>query len=258
MFGTSSSVNNPQDPNVWPSILPPGTHQLATSVAVLTILYGLTDKSAQKFGELMPNRTITRAFIDACKSAPGIGISLAIQLSIQRTTEKILWNQLKEREESKRIWLSIIGGSSTAALASVPLLTILQSRSQNLPCLPSLSQLTARQVILMTGREMTFLLSLRLSDPLSNAVESALGKNKPMEYACTFVCATTGRLILGHPVDRALALLQKGNKSDLLRQAFRIDNLRQTMRGSGGKALAFGGLACGIKAAMDTIESIYG
>lgn len=161
-----SSISNPNAPD-WRNRLSTfkvsDPTPLAATVGVTTILYKMTQGSTSE-----PWRRSLRL----------LGPTMALQLVIQREVE-----QYMSKKDHRLV--PAVCAAATAGGVSTPILM-----KFSFPRKP----MTLKNISLIFCRETAFLLSLRVSGPLSEVLEEFYGKNKQLEYGSTFFCAALGRL----------------------------------------------------------------
>jgi hypothetical protein len=218
-----------------PYFVPP----VAASAAIVPVFYGFVAKSALQLGEKsIPRMSIVESLTKGIKAAPTIGVIIGTQMIVQMLVENALLRANKKTDQKLPLSFSaMLVSSMIVGAISAPALAVFNGQTMGQTVMKSLKSLSVKQTGAILVRETSFLFSLRVSEPLSNAMKQHFGENKCVELGSAFVSGAIGSLI-GHPADTALTLWQKGMK---------IEKPCHVMRGAPAKALAIGGFSVGYK-----------
>jgi hypothetical protein len=240
-----SPAQNGQSVSVWSSYVAPYlAPPLAASIAIVPVFYGFIVKSAQQMAQPIPRMTVREALKGGIKAAPTIGIIVGTQMSVQKIAEEVLMKNKQNRDKPN--FTSMLVSSALVGVISAPAYAVFNGQTMNRTAMESLRALSARQATAIVSRETSFLFSLRISDPVSEAMKRAIGDNKIVEYSSAFISGAIGSVI-GHPADTALTLWQK---------EMQVESCRQLMRGASAKALAVGGFSVFYKVTKEMIQSL--
>lgn len=241
-MSSPAHVQNGQ-PGVWSTIAPYIAPPLAASIAIIPVFYGFVAKSAQQLGKPIPTLTIKEAIKGGFKAAPSIGVTVGTQMIAQNTFEKAL--MMFSGNESKPNFASMLFSAMMVGVISAPPLAVFNGQTMGKTVMSSIKNLSAKQVTAIVTRETSFLFSLRISEPVSEAMKQISGDNKGTEIGSAFISGAIGSTI-GHPADTAFTLWQK---------EMEVVNFRQLFRGAPVKAVTVGCFAIIYKIAKEAIES---
>ena len=236
-------AQNGQSPGLLSYVIPYLTPPIAASAAIVPVFPGFVAKSAQQIGKPIPKMTFKEMLVGGLKVSPTIGFIVGTQMIVQNIAEKALMKNSKNSDEPN--FLQMLASSVLVGGISAPALAVFNRQTMGQTVAESLKSLSAREVLAIVSRETSFLFSLRISDPLSQAMKRYSGDNKAVDYSSAFVSGVVGSII-GNPFDAALTLWQKGMK---------VENFYQLMRGSPIRALSIGGFSVFYKLAKDIIQS---
>lgn len=224
-------------PEALSSLAPFLTPPIAAGAAITPTFYGFIAKSAQQMGEPIPRIVIKKAFQkqatvpqitiremlrDGMKVAPILGSQMAMQNVIEK-------GLLKTNDQPASFTL-MLASSIIVGGVSVPALAAFNGQTRGHSIKKSLQLLSKEQAFAIIARETAFLFSVRISGPLSLALQGHFGKNEKVKQSTIFMSGAIGSLV-GHPADTALTLLQNGVK---------IEGFRQLSRGMATKAVSVG------------------
>lgn len=184
----------------WAQINP----ALAAAAAIIPSYYGFIVKSARQAGEDVPKMTLREVVKGGIKAAPNLGIIVGTQMMVQNVVEK----KLNHGNETIRFDKMILS-SAIVGLTSSPFLAVFNGQTMGLTPFQALRSMTGKQAMAITGRETSFVCSLRISEPMSDLLKKQAGDNLSVETASAFVSGAIGSVI-GHPMDTALTLWQRG------------------------------------------------
>ncbi|QLH36973.1 MAG: hypothetical protein HWD61_13215 [Parachlamydiaceae bacterium] len=239
----SSSLSNQTQTSVWSNyIVPYASPPIAAGAGIVPVFYGFVAKSAMQLGQPLPKMTVKEVLQEGGKAAPTIGIIVGTQMIVQSVAENAFMKNTKNEQPSFKLMIAsslLVGGFSAPALA------VFNAQTMGRSVADSLKSLTTKQVVAIVTRETSFLFSLRISDPASDAMKSYCGDNKAIEYSSAFATGFIGSII-GHPADTALTLWQKGRK---------IEKLSQLKQGVLIKAFAVGGFSVIYKVTKEWLQS---
>ena len=244
-MSSSSSVQSGQPAGgVWASMAPYVAPPLAASAAIVPTFYGFAAKSAQQIGKPIPRMSILEALKGGFKAAPTIGIIVGTQMVSQATIEKVFMKYLGSEDKKPSFSFMLISSIVVGGI-SAPALAVFNGQTLGRTAMQSLKEFPWKQRIAIVSRETSFLFSLRISDPISDAMKRVYGNNKSVEYGSAFISGAMGSII-GHPADTALTRWQNEMK---------VESFRQSMKGAPMKALAVGGFSVLYKAVQDILKS---
>lgn len=228
------------------SSLPYVTPLFAASAAIVPVFYGFVVKSARQLGNPIPRMSLLESLKGGLKAAPTIGAVVGTQMVVQMLVEKAILKMNRTGNDQKKTvdFTTMLLGSMVVGIVSAPALAVFNGQTMKQTPQASLKSLSVKQTGAILLRETSFLFSLRVSDPLSNAMNRHLGEGKAVEFGSAFVSGAIGSVI-GHPADTALTLWQRKIK---------IEKLRHLMRGAPAKALAVGGFSVGYKVVNNLLE----
>jgi hypothetical protein len=238
--------------NMWlstaPYVVPTGISAFAASSAIVIPFYGFMAKTDKQLGKPIPPWS-RLALVKGIKAAPTIGVTVATQIATQKVFEELFKKSLEEKNQKFGGFVSMVGSALAVGAISAPTLAAFNAQTAGRGVLESLRGLSIKQTGAIMTREASFLLSVRISDPLGEKMRQLIGDNKGVEYASTFASGAIGSVI-GHPADTALTMWQEGLK---------IQSLRQLMRGGSIKAGACGFFTVGYKAVKELLgHDAYG
>lgn len=206
---------------------------VAAGTSIIPVYIGFARKSNKQLGET-PVRLNPETYFQFLKkgmrAAPTIGAIVGTQIAAQKAMEMGSAHLFQEEQISSPKFSQMLASSAMVGFISAPCLAIFNGQTMNQTYKESLRGLCRYQIGAIVARESSFLLSIRVSDPLGAVMKTRLGDSKPVEYGSAFVSGVIGSII-GHPADTALTLWQKGKK---------IDGLRSLMKGVPDKAIAVG------------------
>ena len=230
---------------IWPTIAPYVAPPVSAAAAIVPIFYGFLVKSAQQAGESIPRLTIFAAksaqqagnpipsmtvkelLIRGCKAAPTVGALVGTQMITQGLIEKYLMKPSANGEKSPPGFTTMLTSSIIVGIASTPAAAVFNGQTMKQTAVQSLRALSVKQTSAIVARETSFLFSMRVTGPVSDAMKDHFGKKKSVEYASAFVSGAIGSVI-GHPADTALTLWQKGEECRNLRPSYE----RRSCKGS--------------------------
>lgn len=230
----------------WSSIAIYATPPAAAAFAIIPVYYGFVAKSAQQIGKPIPRMTLYEAFKGGLKASPTIGAIVGTQMIVQSVAEKMLMKN-SECKNNEPDFFRMFASALMVGSISAPALAIFNGQTMGQTAKESLRRLSAKQAGAIVSRETSFLFSIRISDPVSNAMKSVFGDNKIVEYVSAFFSGAVGSII-GHPADTALTLWQNRMK---------VTHARQLMWGAPMKALATGGFAMCYKLINSIFDSFH-
>jgi hypothetical protein len=261
-FKISADPQGQSPQGIWPTLAPYVAPPGAAASAIVFVFYGFVAKTAQQRGSPMPrltlfaaknaqqainpipHMTVKEAVIGGCKAAPAIGALVGTQMIAQGLIEKHLIKPSENKEKTPPSLTTILTSSVVVGIASTPAAAIFNGQTMKLSAIQSLRGLSAKQTGAIVSREICFLFSMRVSGPVSKAMENYFGENKAVEYASAFFSGAIGSVI-GHPADTALTLWQKGMK---------VETLTQAMRGAPVRAVTIGAFSMSYKMIKELIE----
>lgn len=240
----SSSTTTPEGPRPTPWYIPYVVPPVSASVSVPFIFRGFITKSLQQQGKPTPKIPLIRGFAAGIRSAPTIGGIIGTQLISQDLVEKNIFPPSREGEQPTPV--SMISSSAIIGALSVPGLVIFNGQSMGKTPLESITGLSPLQSAAIVSREIAFLISMRISEPVSNCMKDKFGDSPTVVYGSTFASGAFGSLI-SHPADTALTCWQNG---------MRVTNLSHAMRGGPVRALTVGSFATLYQLAKETFSNI--
>lgn len=261
-FKVSADPQGQSSQGIWPTLAPYVAPPGAAASAVVFVFYGFAAKTAQQGGSPMPrlilfaaknaqqavnpipHMTVKEAFVGGCKAAPAIGALVGTQMIAQGLIEKHLLKPTENKEKSPPSLTTMLTSSVIVGVASTPAAAVFNGQTMELTAIQSLRGLSVKQTGAIVTREICFLFSMRVSGPVSKAMENHFGENKAVEYASAFFSGATGSVI-GHPADTALTLWQKGMK---------VETFPQAMRGAPVRAVTIGTFSMCYKTIKELIE----
>lgn len=202
--------------NGWSKyVIPP----VAAGAAIIPVFYGFKAKIAWQLGNPLPSVNMLQLLKGGLGAAPVISTQVLLQLVVEEQIAKV----------GNQGFPTMLASALTVGSLSVPLLTILNGQAQDRSWSESLRRLSFKQAGALVARETSFLFSVRVSRPISNAMKEMGGDHPLIEHGSAFVTGVIGSLF-GHPPDTAFTLWQNGRKF----------TLSQSMRGVAPRALACG------------------
>lgn len=198
----------------------------AAGVAIVPTFYGFVVKSAQQAGEPVPHMRLREALGGGVRAAPTLGVIVGTQMAAQGILEKLF--AAKGREKGSDFW-SMLCSAIVVGLVSAPILAIFNGQTMGRSMSQSLRELSAKQAGAILARETSFLLALRVSDPISEKLKRIYGNGPVVNCGVPFLSGAIGSFV-GHAPDTLLTRLQKGKAT----------HCRQLMLGSPAKAAAVG------------------
>jgi len=253
MSSTSPTGPGGRSPEeLWSSVVSRAPSVVKTSAesgaagfcAIVPTYYGFMAKNAQQVGNPIPRMSVTHALRAGYGVAPQLGFTVFVQTAVQRTTELVLGNLSNHRKDNT-ITPEMVVGSLVGGCVSAPLWAKFNAKARMQPDGKTVKPLSAKQTGAIVARETSFLLSLRISEPVSEAMECRFGKNKVVKYGSAFITGAAGSLC-GHPFDTALTVWQEGMKP----------SLRHCMRGALIKSVATGGFYVCYTIAKECFKSL--
>ncbi len=232
--------------DAWTSMRPYVIPPVAAATAIVPVFYGFIAKSAQQLGKPAPRMAPIEALKQGVKAAPTVGVIVGTQMVVQTIVENQLFGMNKRKAPS---FLSMLASSIIVGIISAPALAVFNGQTMGRSIKASLQSLSGKQTMAIVTRETSFLFSLRISAPVSEAMKQSCGDSYVVDYGSTFMTGAIGSLI-GHPADTALTLWQK-NKRVMWKkhwnQKRKLACALRLLRGVPAKALAVGGFAMGYK-----------
>lgn len=194
--------------------------QIAAGLGIVPAYPFFARKSAKQTEQPMPKVTLR----EAVGAVPKIAAIVGTQMVAQQQIEQLMNSYAEGHPFSKMVGSSVLVGG-----ISVPALAIFNGHTLGWSVKKSLKALNRKQTGAILVRETSFLVSIRVNDPLCAWLKSQFGDNKTVEIAGAFFTGAVGSLI-GHPADTALTRWQKGMKVQS----------KDLMRGGGYKAVGVG------------------
>lgn len=239
------TATGPEGSNPFAAYLPYVIPPVAAGASIIPVFRGFIAKSAQQLGEPVPRFSILRGLWEGVKAAPTIGMVVGTQLIIQDIAEKKLFKPPAEDEQPSLAMM--VASSIFVGTLSAPGLAIFNGQSMGRSFKQSLKDLSWKQTAAIVARETSFLLSIRISDPVSEYMKEKFGDKAVVIYGSTFLSAAFGSLI-GHPADTALTCWQKGIK---------LNSFSHAMKGGPAKGLAVGSFAVIYKVAKEALNNLF-
>ncbi|MFA6916455.1 MAG: hypothetical protein WC222_08670 [Parachlamydiales bacterium] len=228
MSVTSANPNGPPSESWYvktlPSIIPP----VAGGMAIIPVYWGIERKSALQNIKPVPSFTVTQALVAGSKAAPIISGIIGAQMGAQIVTENTL-TRCFNKGEKPGIGVTVLSSVTVGAISS-PFLTIFNGKSMGMNWIESLRAMSIYQVAMIVSRETSFLISIRISDPLNDKLKESLGESRKVKYTSAFISGVLGSLF-GHMADTGLTCAQ--NKVP-------VTTFRHLWRGSGTRSLTLG------------------
>lgn len=252
----SCTMHGTQNKGMWAMVAPYAAPPMAAAAAIIPPFHFFIWKSrlqlegpgvsrsfanlnaVSKQGIVGIMKNTLQSYGSSCKSgvkaAPTIGFIVGSQIIVQEKVEALV---AKHWKGENRSFISMLTGSFTVAAISVPGLAVFNGQTMGRSVGESLRGLTLKQGGAVMAREMSFLLSIRISTPVTEYMmarfgndESSSAKKAFIKYSSLFMTGAIGSMV-GHAPDTALTLWQKDKQ---------IKNLSQLMRGIHVKAIGVG------------------
>lgn len=241
-MSTPNYIQNEQA-GIWSRFAPFLTDPIAAGIAIIPTYYGFVKKSCKQIDKPMPTKTMQQWLFSSVKSSPTVSVIVGTQLIAQNLIEKAIV-KLSGKNEKNNFASMIFSAIMVGFVSSIPL-AVFNGQTLDRTPMQSLKFLNCKQITAIVARETSFLFSLRISEPVSNAMKEICGDSKATEYGSCFASGAIGSLI-GHPADTAFTLWQK---------EIEVKSLSQLMRGSSTKAVTVGCFAVCYNIAKKTLES---
>jgi len=168
----------------------------AAALSLLPTFYGFACKSALQCGATCPPFTIT-LFKEGFKAAPTIGAIVGSQIILQEWVEKFL----------PKSPMTPFTSALLVGCGSSPLLAAFNGQTMGMGVVESIKNIKLSQVGLISARELGFLFTLKISDPVGKAMQNQLGESEAVEVAGNFFTGFCN--IFVHPADTLITLSQK-------------------------------------------------
>ena len=230
--------------NLWNQTAPYTFPVLAASGAIIPVFYGFQIKSSQQLGLPIPKFKIKQALKNGFKASPTKGGIVGTQMIAQNTIEKLYAKIVNQEGQKEKDIGSMLVSSICVGGISAPALAIFNAQTMGKNAFEALKRMTFKETGAIITRESSFLLSLRISEPLTKVIKNIAGDNQAVEYGTAFTSGVIGSII-GHPADTALTLWQNGKS---------IHSFSQLMKGSPVKAISVGFFAVCYKLGMESLE----
>lgn len=211
----------------WKVTSPYAAPPIAASMAIVPVYYGYVAKSALQTNKSIPRMSTLSWLFAGAKASPTVGAIVGTQMIAQRLLEKRLHRNKSASDSDLPL---VLFSTVVVGTVSAPLLAIFNGQTMGKTSRESVRALSIRQTGAIVTRETGFLLGLRLSGPIANAMQRGERESKVVEFAAAFFSGSMGSLV-GHPADTLLTLWQRGE---------RLDKWSHLMRGSAHKAVAAG------------------
>lgn len=185
----------------------------AGSLGIIPVFWLFERKSALQTNAKLPQESVASALVKGVKATPVICGIFGVQITAQGGLEHFLKSRQQEERKSntqgegKSNAFHIVLSTTAVAFASVPPLSILQGITRGMTPLQSLRRLDVYQVAMIVAREESFLLSMRINEPVNEAMAERYGQSRKVKYACAFVNGALGSLV-GHMADTTFACRQ--------------------------------------------------
>lgn len=199
----SSAQKRQTEPSMWEKSLPFMSPPVAAATAIVPVFWAFVWKTMEQLGQARPKMTL----LEAVKGGIGVAPSIALTVGTQGVAMKAFESLFGEN--GTPTVFSKVGSSVTVAALSVPFLAVFNGKTNGMGARESLKRLNKFQGMALLGREVSFLGSLSLSGPGSEAMKHYLGDSKAMEYVSTMMIGFVGSLA-GHPADTCFTRLQNG------------------------------------------------
>lgn len=177
-----------------PYLMPP----VAAGAAIVPPFYGLVVKSAQQLKKPVPQMSARAVFWEGCKAAPLLSAQVGVQLGLENGFKRAFG-----KKESNFAFM--VASAVLIAVVSAPLLAAFNGRTMGLSWTESI---TRRVVVGISARDCSFLISLRISEPVTKTLKQYGGDNTFVECASEFLSGAIGAVV-NHPVDTAVTRWQK-------------------------------------------------
>ncbi|MEC7840056.1 MAG: hypothetical protein VX777_08460 [Chlamydiota bacterium] len=185
----------------WQSVIPYTTPPATASISIIPVFRDFIKKSHLQLGNTPPKIHWMQGLVHGCRAAPTIGATVGTQVTVQRLIEGRI-------SEGDPTFTSMLSSTVAVGIISSPFLAVLNGQTLGRSVSQSIRLLSAKQVGAIVTREISFLFSLRVSEPVSQTMKKRYGdKTAVMVTACYFT-GFFGSMI-GHPADTALTLWQK-------------------------------------------------
>lgn len=235
---------SPSIKETWKNIAPLPISMAAGALAIVPVYYGFAGKTALQLGGNLPKMGIREAMKGGIGLAPLGGCIVGAQMTTQKVIEYVMtdWMHLQNKDNGAAMLVS----SATVGGITSPILTVFNGKTMGQTAMQSLKNLNRWQVGAITARETSFVLSLRIADPVSRYMKEVFGDKPWVETASAFTSGAIGSVI-GHPADTALTLWQKNRA---------IGCPSALMRGGMVKAVTIGVLATCYSASKKGLERL--
>lgn len=180
---------------------------LPPAVAIIPTFHGFEVKSAKQTNTRVPHWTI-RSLWNGARVAPMEAFVVGLQIATQKRVESIIGCD-SDTISSK------LSSSAIVGMLTAPGHVILNGYTMGISTREALARTTVPQIGAIGVREAGFVGALVLSNPLSRAIETHLGKSELVSFVSTFSVGALGSAV-GHAPDTYLTLLQKGLRPNSL------------------------------------------
>jgi hypothetical protein len=183
---------------------------IAAGIAVIPVFHGLKVKSTLQVGLPWPKLSYATSLKEGMKAAPLFAATVAGQTLLLDAGIKFLPKLIHLKEPKKEAdWKITLLSAVIAGAVSSPFYAIFNGQSNGLTFQKSLQVFSLKQFTALTGRESSFLLSIKIVDPLSQTMKKKFGESAALDHSVAFTSGVVGSLV-GHLPDTILSRSQKG------------------------------------------------
>lgn len=221
-MSSPSPVPNGQSTTIlsWSRIAPYVTPPVSAACATIATFRRFQIKSAKQAEKPSPSITFTEGLRGGFKAMPvmaaGVGFSIIIQTKIENGIKHIQKNfkneNIVETQPHSANFYLMLTSSLIVGAASSPFWAAFNRLTLSEPFFKSFRKLSFKQIALISGRESTFLFSVRISDPVSDIMKGHLGDHVIVKCGSAFVTGMIGA-VFNHPLDTLLTRDQKNLKT---------------------------------------------
>ena len=235
MSSVSSGLPN------WSDAVPYVSPPVAAGISIVGAYPGFAKKTALQLERPVPKVNVA-LFKSAIKAAPSLGAAVGAQMIGQKVVEDLVKSGDAQANTTEMVTSSALVGG----LSAYPL-SVFNAQTAGKSLRESVQPPKMRVLGAITGREINFLTSVRLSEPVSKQMREKYGDNIFVDQVSKFGTGVLGSLA-GHPGDTAATCWQNNVSIN--------GGLRQLARGSATRAIASGGFSVGYNLVKDGLAKL--
>lgn len=175
----------------------------AAAITAISIVYPLfVKKTFMQLERAMPVSTLREGLKERAKAGVILGAQINLQNLVETKSGEWFFSHEKEASLKRLVFAAVI-----TSIISAPLMAAFNARTGGKTWKEAFISLSPRQVGMLTLRELGFLFTVRVSEPLSKRAKKHFGDHKAVEYTTAGLIAMTGSM-LTQPADTLFTRMQ--------------------------------------------------